>query len=240
MEKCSAKEKEEIWGRWRSFNTAGLNIPPIQPRYMTTHFLSLTGKEFRVVLQAAPFVFFPCSSLTPQERNTWKALSHLTPYVFHTEIIDMVSYLKELNTLIKIFLHSILQLTAQWCNKPKFHMLIHLCKAINWLGPACLLATENFEGYNGNTRHSSIRSNHLSPSKDIANLFNNHRLMRSVTASCLNYDTQLHTYVRASSKVTELFKTNILFQKALGFNSKWNEEKHFKMGSEHILSRQSL
>ncbi|KAH9815244.1 hypothetical protein DFH28DRAFT_1126628 [Melampsora americana] len=230
MQKSTAKEKDEIWGRWRSFNTSGLKVPLIQPKTMITHFLSLTGKEFRVVLQAAPFIFFHCSSVSKEEREAWLSLSHLSPYIFQTEITNMASYLEQLNNLIHTFLQSVLQLSAQWCNKPKFHMLIHICDTIEHLGPACLFATENFEGYNGNTRASSIHSNHLSPSKDIANSFNNHRLMRSITAGCLNYDTRLHSYIRASSKVTDIFKTNVLFQKVLGYNANWDKEQPFKMG----------
>lgn len=112
-------------------------------------------------------------------------------------------------------------------------MLIHICDAIERYGPACLFATENFEGYNGNTRNSSIHSNHLSPSKDIANSFNNHRLIRSVAAASLLYDRVLHSYIQAGSKVIELFKTNVLFQKALGYNSKWNEPEKYKTGRIH-------
>lgn len=184
-----------------------------------------------MVLQAAPFIFFHCS-LSDEEREAWTSLAHLAPYIFQTGIHDMKTYIKELRTLIDRFLRSIIQLSAQWCNKPKFHMLIHICDAIERYGPACLFATENFEGYNGNTRQSSIHSNHLSPSKDIANSFNNHRLIRSVTAASLMYDRGLRTYMKAGRKVTELFKTNLLFQKALGYNSKWNEPETFKAGSE--------
>lgn len=45
MGKCNSAEKETIWGRWKSFNTSGLNISPIQPKSMIQHFQSLTGKE---------------------------------------------------------------------------------------------------------------------------------------------------------------------------------------------------
>lgn len=231
MQRLSAKERDAVWGRWRSFNKSGLKIPPIQPKTMINHFLSLTGKDFCVVLQAAPFIFFQCG-LTPQEQEAWTALTHLAPYIFQTEITDMKAYLKKLIQHIDIFLKSILKLSAQWCNKPKFHMLIHLCESIKRFGPACLVATETFEGFNGNTRYSSIHSNHLSPGKDIANLFNNHGLMRSVTAACFNYDKELRSYIQASSNVTNIFKTNVLFQKALGYNSTWNKPGEFKTGSK--------
>ncbi|KAH9812257.1 hypothetical protein DFH28DRAFT_899261, partial [Melampsora americana] len=40
MSSCTATKKEKIWGRWRSFNTSGLNIPPIQPKSMIQNFQS--------------------------------------------------------------------------------------------------------------------------------------------------------------------------------------------------------
>ncbi|KAI8448895.1 hypothetical protein BY996DRAFT_8690301 [Phakopsora pachyrhizi] len=39
--------------------------------------------------------------------------------------------------------------SAQWANKPKFHMLIHLSQSIARFGPASLFATEKLESYNG-------------------------------------------------------------------------------------------
>ncbi|KAH9821264.1 hypothetical protein DFH28DRAFT_1079308 [Melampsora americana] len=230
MNRCSPTEKNRISAQWRSFNCSGLNIPPIQPKTMIIHFLSLNGKEFRTVIQAAPFIFFECN-LSSEERDVWTSLAHLGPYLFQTEISDMQSYLKSCNRLIRIFLRSIVRLSAQWCNKPKFHMLIHICDSIERFGPACLFATEKFESYNGNTRFSSIHSNHLSPGRDIANSFNNLRLMRSLTAGSHLYDTCARTYICASAKVINIFKTNTVFQRALGYNSLWNCPRDFKNGS---------
>ncbi|KAH9812927.1 hypothetical protein DFH28DRAFT_1129296 [Melampsora americana] len=231
MQRSSATEKDKIRGRWRSFETAGLNIPKIQPKTMIAHFQSLNGKEFRTVLQAAPFVFFDCD-LTKEERETWKALSNLAPYIFQTKITDMDIYLTQTNQSIQAFLKAIVQMSAQWCNKPKFHMLTHLCDAIDRYGPAMLFGTENFECYNGNTRQSSIKSNHLSPGRDIATSFNNHRLMRSVTAGTKLYDKRLQTYIRASVNVRRIFETSPLLQKALGYNTFWNKEKPIQIGGK--------
>lgn len=235
MQRCSAKEKNKIWGGWRSFNTSGLKVPPIQPKTMINHFLSLTGKDFRVVLQAAPFIFFQCE-MSPEEREAWMTLTHLAPYIFQTEITNIEKYIKDLKLHIDMFLKSILQLSAQWCNKPKFHMLVHLSDAIFRFGPPCLFATKNFEGYNGNTRNHSIHSNHGSPGRDIANSSNTHRLARSITSGSLIYDKILKSYVQASQNVTDIFKTNTLFQKALGYNSSWNQPGQLKTGSKSIFT----
>ncbi|KAH9808088.1 hypothetical protein DFH28DRAFT_1198469 [Melampsora americana] len=229
MNGCSSAEKDKLWGRWRSFDTSGLNIPPIQPKSMIQHFQSLNGKEFRVVLQAAPFVFLE-TKMSNEERQAWTALAHLAPYLFQTEITNVDLYLKELENLIQAFLKKIVQLSAQWCNKPKFHMLIHLCDSIRRFGPPCLFATENFESYNGNTRSASVHSNHLSPGRDIANSFNSYKLIRALTSGAALYDRKLRTYIRSGLKVQELFQNNKPFQKALGFNASWNSENTIKIG----------
>ncbi|KAH9807409.1 hypothetical protein DFH28DRAFT_938733 [Melampsora americana] len=172
------------------------------------------------------------SATCPMRNEAWKALSHLAPYIFQTDIGDVKTYRENLQRLVRIFLKAIIQLSAQWCNKPKFHMLIHLCDAINQFGPPCLFATENFESYNGNTRESSIHSNHLSPGRDIANSCNNNRLMRAFGAGSHIYDHKLKTYIHAGRKVQETFRNNRLFQRALGFNALWNQENSVEFGSQ--------
>lgn len=233
MDSFTSAEKEKIWGRWRAFNTSGLDIPAIQPKSMVQHFQSLTGKEFRVVLQAAPFIFFE-TKMSDNEREVWTALAHLSPYIFQTKINNMDLYLKELDVLIQIFLKAVVKLSAQWCNKPKFHMLIHLCDCIRRFGPPCLFATEKFESYNGNTRSASIHSNHLSPGRDIANSFNSYKLIRALSAGTKLYDKQLKSYIQSGSKIQELFHDNKRFQKALGYNASWNQPEEIQIGSEVI------
>ncbi|KAH9817967.1 hypothetical protein DFH28DRAFT_926165 [Melampsora americana] len=200
---------------------------------MINHFLSMTGKEFCTVLQAAPFIFFQCD-LSDDKCDTWKALSHLAPYIFQPEITNMKSYIIDMSCHIDLFLQAIVELLAQWCNKPEFHMLIHLCDSVEQFGPACRFATETFKGYNGNTCNSSIHSNHLSPGRDIAKSFNNHCLIRSITSKALNYDRTLKSYIQASENVTNIFQNNCLLQKALGYNAEWNQSCHFKAGSKFI------
>jgi hypothetical protein len=44
--KLGSKHYNDLSGRWRAFNTKGLNVPPIQPNTMITYYSSLVGKEF--------------------------------------------------------------------------------------------------------------------------------------------------------------------------------------------------
>jgi hypothetical protein len=56
--------------------------------------------------------------------------------------------------------------------------------------------------------------------------------MRAVTSGAKIYDREAKTYIRASSKVQDIFRNNTLFQKALGYNSSWNQEDSIKIGSK--------
>ncbi|KAH9818314.1 hypothetical protein DFH28DRAFT_888268, partial [Melampsora americana] len=66
---------------------------------------------------------------------------------------------------------------ARWTNKPKFHLLTHSPKSIQWYGPCHLVATEIFESFNFVLRNASIHSNHLAPGRDIGNSFNSYQMM---------------------------------------------------------------
>ncbi|KAI8456273.1 hypothetical protein BY996DRAFT_6412516 [Phakopsora pachyrhizi] len=53
------------------------------------------------------------------------------------------------------FLLKLISTNAQWVNKPKFHMLIHLSQSTARFGPTSLFATEEYESYNGVPPQSS-------------------------------------------------------------------------------------
>jgi hypothetical protein len=52
------EQLNELEAQWGAFSTSGLSGPPIQPQYMIAHYKSLIGKEYRLILQAAPFLSF--------------------------------------------------------------------------------------------------------------------------------------------------------------------------------------
>ncbi|KAH9807809.1 hypothetical protein DFH28DRAFT_1201673 [Melampsora americana] len=82
----SPPELVAVTGRWQSFGIEGLDVAPIQPHNMVHYANSLLGKDFRVVLQAAPFVFF--EFLPDDYRHCWISLVHLASYIFQTRIFD--------------------------------------------------------------------------------------------------------------------------------------------------------
>ncbi|KNZ49546.1 hypothetical protein VP01_4946g3 [Puccinia sorghi] len=115
--------------QWReSVNINALNIPWMKPAYKIKHYKSLVGKDFNIILQVAPFVFFKFMSLDQQ--NHWMALCMLSTYVFTTKIDNMTTSLSNICKYIRIFLHHTIKMSARWANKPKFHMLLHLPESI--------------------------------------------------------------------------------------------------------------
>ena len=125
-ENLTESQKEEAAGRLNSFNTEHLNIPPINAKALLTHIKSLVGKEFKILIQAAPFVFF--KFLSTKHKEIWTALCQLVPYIFITKIDNMNEYLLRLKSYIRTFIYHTMKATAQWDNKPRFHHLLQLCQ----------------------------------------------------------------------------------------------------------------
>ncbi|KAI9613094.1 hypothetical protein H4Q26_010371 [Puccinia striiformis f. sp. tritici PST-130] len=135
--------KLKLQAYWNSFNTESLNIPYLKPAYMVTHWASFIGKDYKTVVQAAPF----------------------------TQVEDLNQYATELKLHTDRFLYNTLKMSAQWVNKPKFHILTHLYQSVLRYGPPSLFASEKFESFNSNVRRASGHSNRHSPGRDIAITF---------------------------------------------------------------------
>ncbi|KAA1069115.1 hypothetical protein PGT21_011788 [Puccinia graminis f. sp. tritici] len=217
MRRLSAEDKLHVKARYQSFNIDGLNIPSIQPSYLTKHFANFIGKDFRVVLQAAPFVLF--EYMDGRERELWIALCLLAPLVFQTHIEDMEIFQERLVYLVRNFLYLLAKGTAQWVNKPKIHMLLHLVDSIIRFGPASLFATEKFEGYNSTLRNASVHSNRQSPGQDIAVTFANYLVLRHILSGGFFFEKKSGRYCAAGSCVTDIFLQSITIQKSMGLNN---------------------
>jgi hypothetical protein len=57
MQSLINSKLNELCHWWEAVNLNGLNIPTINPNYIISHFKSLIGKDFKMVVQVAPFVF---------------------------------------------------------------------------------------------------------------------------------------------------------------------------------------
>ncbi|KAH9807163.1 hypothetical protein DFH28DRAFT_1152885 [Melampsora americana] len=214
--KSGGRVYNNLSARWRSFDRKGLKLPPIIPNTLIQFFQSLVGKEFRTVLQTVPFVFY--SHVAEDVRHLWTALCSLGSYVFQTEITNVDIYLNELDTHVDLFLNLLIKSSAQWVNKPKFHMLVHLKHSIRRFGPPALVATERFESFNGKTRDASVHSNKQSPGNDIANTFLTAQMMRMLLSGTSFFDHHLQSRVVAGEKVRSLLTQIPELAQAMGLD----------------------
>lgn len=84
-------QKGQLKVRLASFNVAGLGIPPLSSQTLVQYAGSLTGRDFRVISQAAPFVLY---DLVPRQcYETFVALSALVPLVWQPCIDDLEPHL---------------------------------------------------------------------------------------------------------------------------------------------------
>ncbi|KAI0258001.1 hypothetical protein BC834DRAFT_964009 [Gloeopeniophorella convolvens] len=162
-------KKELLKVRLQSFDTAGLEIRRLSGQTLVQYAGSLTGRDFRAIVQAAPFVLYdlvpaPCF-------DTWIALSNLVPLIWQPQIPNIDTYILRLELAIREFIMRTALWTPRWFNKAKFHTILHLPDHIKRFGPAILFATESFESFNAVIRSKSIHSNHQAPSRDIAVAF---------------------------------------------------------------------
>jgi hypothetical protein len=190
MSKQQPTTLAEIEARWSSFNTDTLNTPAIQPRYMIQHYRSFVGKDYCIVLQAAPFVFFPF--MNKLQKELWISLCYVGSLIFQTRIPELNQYLEELNIATRSLMYYLAKMNARWVNKPKIHMLLHLPESIRQFGPPCLFATEKFESYNGVLCTSSVHSNRLSPERDLAISFANYQTLRLLLSGAYIFDSFLN------------------------------------------------
>ncbi|KAF7318315.1 hypothetical protein HMN09_00340300 [Mycena chlorophos] len=164
--RLKAPEKAILSARLTSFDVSGLGISPLSGHTLVDYAGSLTGRDFRAIAQAAPFVLH---GLLEKERvQTWAALGAIVSLVWQPEIRNLDAYITELEQAIDHFLDCACSLSLNWFNKPKFHVVLHLPAHIRRFGPAMLFATEGFESYNAIIRACSIHSNRHAPSRDIA------------------------------------------------------------------------
>ncbi|KIJ42514.1 hypothetical protein M422DRAFT_48162 [Sphaerobolus stellatus SS14] len=152
--------------RLESLSVGSLNASPLSGKTFVTHARSLTGGDFRLITQLAPFCLYDLVSADCYQ--TWVALGALVPVVWQPVIEDMNRYLERLEATIERFLVYTTNWTPQWFNKPKLHILVYLPDHIRCFGPAMLFATEAFESFNAVIRERSMHSNHQAPSRDIA------------------------------------------------------------------------
>ncbi|PLW06567.1 hypothetical protein PCANC_26024 [Puccinia coronata f. sp. avenae] len=217
ISKLKADQKLTLIGRLQSFSSVSLNIDSIKPQYLIQHIKSLVGRHFKIILQAAPFILL--EFLTPERKDVWLALCNLCAFIFQTNIANMETYLETLKLHINQLLYYLIKSSAQWVNKPKLHILLHLPESIERLGNASLFSTEKFESYNGVLRQSSIHSNRQAPGRDLARSFDNYSNLKYLVSGGMLYEENSKNWENPTNEVTDIFTNNPDIQRSMGFNS---------------------
>ncbi|KAI9617965.1 hypothetical protein KEM48_006903 [Puccinia striiformis f. sp. tritici PST-130] len=208
--------KLELQAYWNSFNSESLNSPYLKHVYMVTHWASSIGKDYKTVVQAAPFVFFPFTK--PAQRELWTLLCYLTSFIFQTQIEDLNQYATELKLHIDRFLYNTWKMSAQWVNKLKFHIITHLYQSVLRYGPPSLFASEKFESFNSNARRASGHSNRHSPGRDIAITFSDSAATRLIVSGATLFAHEGKFHFKPAANVTEVFKYSKGIQQLFGLD----------------------
>ncbi|KAJ7252875.1 hypothetical protein C8J57DRAFT_1660976 [Mycena rebaudengoi] len=209
--------KEILKARINSFDTSALGLAKARGNTFVQYAGSLTGRDFRLILQLAPAVLY---GLIPDKAyEAWLALCRLAPMVFQPEITDLSSYLDRLQRAVDDFLAATALWNTQWFNKPKFHVLLHILRHIRKFGPAVLCATETFESYNYIIRAWSVHSNRQAPSLDIAQAFSHmHAVQHLVSGGWVLSKTEVGSSFRQAGSAVLDFVKDRLFVKLMGMS----------------------
>ncbi|KNZ56140.1 hypothetical protein VP01_2488g2 [Puccinia sorghi] len=231
----------QVIASWEAFNISLLNISSIQLQYLVQHFSSLVGKEFKIILQTAPFFLY--QFMNDSQKNLWISLGQLSAYLFQTTIHNMSKSLAELRKHIFLYVSitphtrcvrvKILPATqdSYLIKTTLLHpipdiFLHHLIKILaQWHLPdsiarfgVSLLSTKHFESFNGVLRNASVHSNWHQTVRDLALSFLNYQAFHLVLSNAQLYNYKTHMAFHASNQVIEILWDNLLIQKSMGYN----------------------
>ncbi|KAF7317051.1 FAD-binding-3 domain-containing protein [Mycena chlorophos] len=217
--------------RLQSTDVSGLTIPPIRAFYLVQYRNSLIGKHFKTLMQTLAFVVHDIC--TPEQFRLIKAAGDLGARLWIPEIDDMELYLADLKTAIANLLDAFDAVDPlRILVKIKLHLLAHLPDDIRRFGPAIRFATEIFESCNAIFRACSVRSNRLSPSRDIATKFAAIERVRHMLCGGCWYEPKRKIWVQAGQAVLALLHEEPVFQRHLG----WVPPKPINAGQTRLAS----
>lgn len=120
---------------------------------------------------------------------------------------------------IKSFIACTVKWTPRWCNKPKFHFIMHLEDHVRRFGPAVIFATEIFESHNAIIRSKSVHSNRQAPSRNIATAFAHmNRLCAFLCGGKIRVRSVVSTSTARSSGPTDTTENPSHFWQQVGVN----------------------
>ncbi|KAL1940336.1 hypothetical protein VTO73DRAFT_8908 [Trametes versicolor] len=155
--------------RLQSSSLDGLSLPALRASWMLQHPNNLIGKHLKALQQLTVF-HLDDTLCDPLTFELIKATGELGALLWYHEIEDLKEYEEDLAVLIGNLLDIWSRIDPQRVFvKLKLHILLHILEDVRTHGPGILNSTETFEAFNAVFRGSSIFSNHLAPSRDIAN-----------------------------------------------------------------------
>lgn len=79
-------DRQVLIARLSSFNVSGLGLPPLSGATLVNYARSLVGRDFRAIVQAAPFVLQGLDGISTESLDVWLALSRVVTLVWQPEI----------------------------------------------------------------------------------------------------------------------------------------------------------
>ncbi|KAJ7487204.1 ASST-domain-containing protein [Mycena galericulata] len=214
----SDKDRYLLAIRLQSTDISGLTVPPIRASYMFQYKNNLIGKHFKTLMQTLAFhVHDVC---TPEEFTLIKAAGDLGARLWIPAIDDMDAYLEDLKVAIANLLDAWDAVDPlRIIVKIKLHLLAHLPDDIRRFGPAVRFTTEIQEKYNTVFRLCSINSNHLAPSRDIAQKFAGMDRVKHLLCGGYWKQPSSQIWIHPGVAVAKVLVDDTIFQRHLGWVS---------------------
>ncbi|KAJ7768675.1 hypothetical protein DFH07DRAFT_769222 [Mycena maculata] len=219
----SAEKKKTYSMRLQATATEGLSIHAICANYIMQYAGSLIGRQFKTIIQTA--VFHLHDLVTEEQFTTWKAVGELSALLWVPEIRDLIQYRNDLKIAVGNVLDAVAQIDpSKIMTKIKYHLLTHLDFDAIQLGPLIAMATEIFESFSAVFRYCSIYSNHLAPSRDIANQFGRQETVKHQLTGGRWMSKSTGDWHVAGPGVCHFIEKHPILQRLVG----WTPEKQMK------------
>ncbi|KAL0564415.1 hypothetical protein V5O48_017631 [Marasmius crinis-equi] len=212
--KWSVAQKVTYSQRLQATNMVGLSIAEIQAEYITKYSNSLTGRQFRQVVQTAVFHIYDL--VDDNHFVAWKAVGHLAALLWQPEIDDIDQYCLDIDIAAANVQDAFAVIDpTKMLRKFKLHLLGHLIEDIREFGPLVGVATETFESYNSVFCSCSILSNHRAPSRDITRQIGNQESLKHRLSGGSWYDTDKKEWMQAGEGVQGVLRKHRVLQAML-------------------------
>ncbi|VDB98021.1 unnamed protein product [Peniophora sp. CBMAI 1063] len=228
--------KDSDFAIWlASSSIDGLTLPPIRAEYMTKYKNSLIGKHFKVLQQLA--IFHMTTNLCSDSLlRVWRATGELGALMWYTDIKNMDEYMSDLRQCIANLLDAWSEYDPRKIiTKMKLHTVTHSPDDARRFGPFGLFETEVYECWNAIFRMCSVLSNHLAPSRDIAQDLVAMESFKHIVSGGWWYNKDAKEFIQAGRRIREHMLRSPDLQRRLG----WSERTALPAGSVKLVSKKA-